>query len=248
MNGAASIEVQDLYKKLRTTKALKGVSMNFSGDRIHGVIGPEGSGKTTLLRHLMGLLRADQGRIVYREGEQEVSFADIRSDLAYMPQTQSLYSELSIHEHLEFFKILYKLAPDVYRERREKLLAMTRLEPFTDRLAVQLSGGMYKKLGLICALLSAPRILLLDEPTNGVDPLSRRDFWELLYELKKENITILVTTSYMDEALKCEEVHLLFNGQTLLEGEPHQVLKKEKCENFDEVFLRYDSSLDEVSS
>lgn len=106
MNGAASIEVQDLYKKLRTTKALKGVSMNFSGDRIHGVIGPEGSGKTTLLRHLMGLLRADQGRIVYREGEQEVSFADIRSDLAYMPQTQSLYSELSIHEHLEFFKIL----------------------------------------------------------------------------------------------------------------------------------------------
>ncbi|MGE5085813.1 MAG: ABC transporter ATP-binding protein [Bacillota bacterium] len=246
MQEGVSIEVHDLHKSLKKNVALKGVSMNFSPRHIHGVIGPEGAGKTTLLRHLMGLLRADQGQIHYRENSSEVPFAEIRPRLAYMPQTQSLYAELSIQEHLEFFKILYNLAPDVYRERREKLLQITRLEEFTGRVASQLSGGMYKKLGLACALLSAPKILLLDEPTNGVDPLSRRDFWELLYGLKEENITMIVTTSYMDEAFKCEQVHLLFDGRTLLEGTPQELLKNQKCETFDELFLKYDSSLSDV--
>ncbi|MFM6928182.1 MAG: ABC transporter ATP-binding protein [Bdellovibrio sp.] len=246
MQDGVSIEVSNLHKTLKKNLALNGLSMNFSAQRIHGVIGPEGAGKTTLLRHLMGLLRADQGEIHYRENEQEVSFLAIRSSLAYMPQTQSLYAELSVHEHLEFFKTLYKLTPEVYRERRAKLLQITRLEDFTERIASQLSGGMYKKLGLACALLSAPKILLLDEPTNGVDPLSRRDFWGLLYGLKEENITIVVTTSYMDEAFKCEEVHLLFDGRTLLEGPPRDILKKQSCENFDEVFLKYDSSISDV--
>jgi len=246
MQDGASIEVQSLHKKLKMNTALKGLSMSFSPRLIHGIIGPEGAGKTTLLRHLIGLLRADQGEIHYRENGREVPFSEIRPSLAYMPQTQSLYAELSIHEHLEFFKTLYKLTPEIYNERREKLLQITRLTDFTNRLASQLSGGMYKKLGLACALLSAPKILLLDEPTNGVDPLSRRDFWELLYGLEKENITIIVTTSYMDEALKCQEVHLLFDGRALLEGKPRDILKEQRCENFDEVFLQYDSSLNEV--
>ena len=246
MQDGVSIEARDLHKKLKMNTALKGLSMSFSPRLIHGIIGPEGAGKTTFLRHLMGLLRADQGEIHYREDGKDIPFSEIRPSLAYMPQMQSLYAELSIHEHLEFFKILYKLTPEIYRERREKLLQITRLEGFTDRLASQLSGGMYKKLGLACALLSAPKILLLDEPTNGVDPLSRRDFWELLYGLEEENITILVTTSYMDEAFKCQEVHLLFDGRTLLEGKPRDILKEQRCDNFDEVFLRYDSSLSDV--
>ncbi|MGZ3801128.1 MAG: ABC transporter ATP-binding protein [Bdellovibrio sp.] len=227
---------------MKKTEALKNLSMNFEEHQIHGIIGPEGAGKTTLLRHLIGLLKADSGTINYIENNADVNFQKIRETLAYMPQTQSLYPDLSIHEHLEFFRVLYKLSPEVYRDRRKKLLQMSRLEPFVDRLASQLSGGMYKKLGLICSLLSAPRVLLLDEPTNGVDPLSRRDFWQLLYELRQnEDVLIIVTTSYMDEALKCQKVHLLFDGKTLIEGNPQEILKQKNAKNFDEVFLQYDS-------
>ncbi|WP_295904495.1 ABC transporter ATP-binding protein [uncultured Bdellovibrio sp.] len=240
-----SLSVQDLSKKLRRTQALKGLTMQFAPHQIHGIIGPEGAGKTTFLRHLMGLLKADSGTIVFQEDGKDIPFQNIRESVAYMPQTQSLYPELSIHEHLEFFRTLYQVPSDVYIERRKKLLQMARLEEFTDRLASQLSGGMYKKLGLICSLLSSPKVLLLDEPTNGVDPLSRRDFWELLYDLRdQEEILILVTTSYMDEALKCQQVHLLFDGQTLLEGPPQEILKEQKCKTFDDVFLQYDSSLE----
>ncbi|MFV3409711.1 ABC transporter ATP-binding protein [Bdellovibrio bacteriovorus] len=242
MSGTIAIAVESLTKKLRTTEALKGLTMSFSPGVIHGVIGPEGAGKTTFLRHLMGLLKADGGKIIFRREDQPVSFSDLREHIAYMPQTQSLYPELSIHEHLEFFRTLFQVPDQVYRSRRDKLLRMARLEEFTDRLASQLSGGMYKKLGLICSLLSSPKVLLLDEPTNGVDPLSRRDFWELLHELiRDEDILILVTTSYMDEALKCDEVHLLFDGKALLEGTPEQILKERQCRTFDEVFLQYDA-------
>jgi ABC-2 type transport system ATP-binding protein len=240
-----SIEVQDLQKSMQKTPALKGLTLSFAPGRLHGIIGPEGAGKTTLLRCLMGLLKPDSGSLKYFSNQEEVSLAEIRPFLAYMPQTQSLYAELSIHEHLEFFKTLYQLTDQEYQERRERLLAITRLNEFVDREAGKLSGGMYKKLGLICALLASPKVLLLDEPTNGVDPLSRRDFWELVGELKKENILILVTTSYMDEAAKCDEVHLIFSGQALAEGEPAQVLKAEKAKTFDDVFLKYDTSLEE---
>lgn len=240
-----SLHVLNLSKKLKQVEALKGLSMEFSSHLIHGIIGPEGAGKTTLLRQVMGLLKPDSGKILFFDEGVEVSFQLIRESLAYMPQTQSLYPDLSIHEHLEFFRILYQLPNDLYQQRREKLLQMSRLSPFVDRLASQLSGGMYKKLGLICSLLSAPRVLLLDEPTNGVDPLSRRDFWELLYELREqEDILIIVTTSYMDEALKCQRVHLLFNGTTLVEGEPRDILSQRKCKTFDEVFLQYDLQQD----
>lgn len=241
---AIAFQVQDVHKKMKTVEALKGLNMTFAANLLHGVIGPEGAGKTTLLRHLIGLLHPDSGRVDYFKDEAPIAFSEIRSLCAYMPQTQSLYGELSVHEHLEFFRTLYKLTEQEYQERRERLLKITRLEEFKDRLASQLSGGMYKKLGLMCAMLSAPKVMLLDEPTNGVDPLSRRDFWELLHELKKEQITILVTTSYLDEALKCEEVHLLFAGQTLMEGKPAEILRSQKCRTFDEVFLRYDSTLE----
>lgn len=238
-----SLRARNLKKKMKTTPALQGLTMEFSPRLIHGIIGPEGAGKTTFLRHIMGLLKPDEGDITFYSDGREISFSEIREAVAYMPQTQSLYPELSIHEHLEFFKTLYNVPQDQYRERREKLLHMSRLGPFQDRLASQLSGGMYKKLGLICSLLASPQVLLLDEPTNGVDPLSRRDFWTLLYELREqEDILILVTTSYMDEALKCQEVHLLFDGKTLLEGPPQDLLKNRGCKTFDEVFLQYDRS------
>lgn len=239
MNGTIAIRVTDVAKKLGVNQALDGLSLYFEPGKMHGVIGPEGAGKTTLMRTLLGLLKPNTGRVEYLENDQPVKFEAIRARIAYMPQQQSLYADLSIDEHLEFFRVLYQIPPDVYRERRAELLDITRLAPFVERSAGQLSGGMYKKLGLMCALLRAPEVILLDEPTNGVDPISRREFWELLYRLADRKILILVTTAYMDEAERCAIVHLLESGRVVAEGEPREVLEREGVRTFDELFLKH---------
>jgi ABC-2 type transport system ATP-binding protein len=155
-----------------------------------------------------------------------------------MPQQQSLYPDLSIGEHLDFFKELYGIPEETYSRRRKELLEITRLAEFIDRPAGKLSGGMYKKLGLMCALLRSPKIMLLDEPTNGVDPISRREFWELLYRLADQDILILVTTAYMDEAERCGVVHLISDGRVVAEGHPREVLESEGAASFEELFQK----------
>lgn len=232
------IEAVGLKKRLKKNTALDGASLSFEPGLLHGLIGPDGAGKTTFLRTLTGLLRPDEGEIRFTRGGAPVAFAEVRPTLAYMPQRQSLYPDLSISEHLDFFSDLYRLPADVYRDRRAELLKITRLERFTDRPAGQLSGGMYKKLGLMCALLQSPSVLLLDEPTNGVDPISRREFWELLYRLADGEVTIVLSTAYMDEAERCARVHLLDAGRTIAEGEPRRVLREAGAKSFDELFLR----------
>ncbi len=239
MTGQFSIRVNEVSKKLGPNQALAGVSLDFAEGKMHGIIGPEGAGKTTLMRTLLGLLRPDAGHVEYREDGAPLEFDAVRARMAYMPQQQSLYPDLSIDEHLEFFRALYQIPPDEFRTRREELLDITRLGTFVDRAAAQLSGGMYKKLGLMCALLRSPEIMLLDEPTNGVDPISRREFWELLYRLADRKILILVATAYMDEAERCSVVHLLESGRTVAEGEPRELLAREHARSFDELFLRH---------
>jgi ABC-2 type transport system ATP-binding protein len=239
MTGQFSIRVNEVRKKLGVNQALAGVSLHFEGGKMHGIIGPEGAGKTTLMRTLLGLLRPDGGSVEYREDGAPLEFEAVRARIAYMPQQQSLYPDLSIDEHLEFFRALYQLPPDEFRTRRQELLDITRLAPFVDRAAAQLSGGMYKKLGLMCALLRSPEIMLLDEPTNGVDPISRREFWELLYRLADRKILILVATAYMDEAERCSMVHLLESGRAVAEGEPRELLARERVRTFDELFLKH---------
>lgn len=232
-----SIRVDGVRKKLGPTQALDGLSTRFEAGRLHGVIGPDGAGKTTLMRHLVGLLRPDQGALQWLDGREARTPQQLRSRIAYMPQTQSLYADLSIGEHLDFFQDLYGLDPSDYRERRAQLLHLTRLDRFVDRPAGKLSGGMYKKLGLMCSLLAKPDALLLDEPTNGVDPVSRREFWELLMQLLKQKILIVVATAYMDEAERCDQVHLLDRGRLLASGEPRALLAKTKAKRFDDIFL-----------
>jgi ABC-2 type transport system ATP-binding protein len=212
--------------------------MAFGEGEMHGIIGPEGAGKTTLMRVILGLLKVNSGRVIFRDRGTQVSYEDVRPGLAYMPQQQSLYPDLSIGEHLDFFKELYGIPDDLYTTRRAELLGITRLAEFVGRPAGKLSGGMYKKLGLMCALLRSPRIMLLDEPTNGVDPISRREFWELLYRLADQNILILVTTAYMDEAERCGMVHLIASGRIVSEGNPRDILKREGAQSFDELFLK----------
>jgi len=232
------IAVEGLSKRLRGTAALDSVTTEFGPATLHGLIGPDGAGKTTLLRMLGGLLKPGAGRLVFRDGGNEVPFAAIRPDLAYMPQQQSLYPDLSVGEHLEFFRDLYRIPADVYAGRSERLLHLTRLGDFRGRPAGKLSGGMYKKLGLMCALLQSPRLVLLDEPTNGVDPISRREFWELLYGFVEEGIIVVISTSYMDEAERCGKVHLMEAGKLLAAGEPRAVLAAEGVRSFEELFLR----------
>jgi len=237
-SSAIGVEAVGLRKRLGRTQALDGLDLALEPGLLHGLIGPDGAGKTTTLRTLMGLLRPDAGTIRFSRGGETLDFAAVRPGMAYMPQRQSLYPDLSIGEHLDFFRDLYRLPADVYARRREELLSITRLDRFADRPAGQLSGGMYKKLGLMCALLQSPNVLLLDEPTNGVDPISRREFWEMLYRLAGEgSTTIVVSTAYMDEAERCARVHLVDLGRTLAEGEPRAVLREAGAAGFDALFM-----------
>ena len=240
---AIGIETVGLKKRLGRNQALDGTTFSFAPGLLHGLIGPDGAGKTTLMRTLMGLLKPDAGTLRFTRGGAEVALAEIRPGMAYMPQRQCLYADLSVGEHLDFFRELYRLPDDVYRPRRKELLEITRLDKFVDRPAGNLSGGMYKKLGLMCALLQSPNVLLLDEPTNGVDPISRREFWELLYRLSGEGaVTIVVSTAYMDEAERCARVHLLDRGRALAEGEPRDVLRAEGASGFDELFMKREAA------
>ncbi len=243
MSPKIGIQVENVTKYMGPNEALEDVSLSLEPGLLHGLIGPEGSGKTTLLRHLIGLLKPSQGKVVYLDNGKPVPFSQVRPQMAYMPQLQSLYADLSIGEHLDFFRDLYQIPEKTYKARRKELLQITRLGPFLDRAAGHLSGGMYKKLGLMCALLQSPNLVLLDEPTTGVDPISRREFWDLLYRLREEGILIVITTAYMDEAERCDQVHVIARGRHLASGEPQQVMRREKVRSFEELFIRYDKEL-----
>lgn len=243
-----SIKVTEIVKSFGPQQALAKISIDFDAALMHGVIGPEGAGKTTLLRILLGLLKPQSGKAEYFQNNEKITYDSIRAKVAYMPQQQSLYPDLSIGEHLDFFRDLYSIDDEDYRRKRDELLHITRLTDFTERPAGQLSGGMYKKLGLMCALLRSPRVILLDEPTNGVDPISRREFWELLYKLADQKILIIVTTAYMDEAERCSRVHLIEKGKVIAEGNPRDLLKEQHVRTFDELFLkRSQESTEELS-
>lgn len=232
------INIANVSKKFKAVSALDDVSMHFETGRLYGVIGPAGAGKTTLFRLMLQLMRHDAGRIEFIADGKPVNFSDFSQNIAYMPQSQSLYADLSVEEHLDFFKKLYGIDDAQYRQKKQELVHLTRLDKFLDRPAGNLSGGMYKKLGLMCALLRSPKVMLLDEPTNGVDPISRREFWNLLHASLDQGILIIMTTAYMDEAERCSEVVLMENGHVLGMGEPRDLLSRYKCSNFDEFFLQ----------
>ncbi len=235
-----SVELKNVTKTFAKgkKKALDNVSIDFTEGKLHGLIGSEGAGKTTLLRVIMKLLELSGGELLWKEDGNVIDFANIRDKISYMPGSQSLYPDLSIREHLEFFRDIYQLSKKDFERQKEELLQVTRLDKFIDRKAGQLSGGMYKKLGLMCALLQRPKVLLLDEPTNGVDPISRREFWDLLYQLAAEKILIIISTAYMDEAERCFEAHLVDDGKHLASGEPRKLLADAGVSSFDEFYLK----------
>lgn len=232
------IEISGLSKSFGKTKALDGITLGLEPGALHGFIGPDGAGKTTLMRMLAGLLHPDAGTIKYTADGIDTGFAAVRPSLAYMPSKQSLYPDLSIDEHLVFFRDLYSLKENDFKQRSSELLDITRLEKFRSRKVGALSGGMYKKVGLMCAMLQSPSLMLLDEPTNGVDPISRREFWDLLHRLSEQKILILFSTSYMDEAERCRYVHLMDYGRIIMSGKPDELLRRENIKGFDEIFIK----------
>ena len=233
-----NIHVDGVSKRFKDVVALDNVSVRFNTGNLYGIIGPAGAGKTTLFRIMLDLMRANSGVVLYRENGRGVSFQNMAEHIAYMPQSQSLYADLSVAEHLDFFRKLYGIDDADFEQKKKELLHLARLDKFMDRPAGQLSGGMYKKLGLICALLRSPQIMLLDEPTNGVDPISRREFWDLLHDAVACGILVVISTAYMDEAERCGGVVLMERGRVLAAGEPDVLLRKYNSRNFDELFIQ----------
>lgn len=204
--------------------ALREASLKIPQGRMTALIGPDGAGKTTFLRMCCGLLRPDAGSLEVLGRDVVRCAQEIQSRISYMPQKFGLYEDLSVQENLNLYADLHGIAADVRQQRFARLLQMTGLAPFTDRLAGKLSGGMKQKLGLACTLVRSPELLLLDEPTVGVDPLSRRELWQILQELvASEGITVIVSTAYMEEAELCSSVIVLHEGAVLAQGTPQQL-------------------------
>jgi len=200
-------------------------SLNFTVNRgeIFGIVGPDGSGKSTLLRMVSSILVPDGGSITINGISVKENPFRIKESLAYMPQRFGLYEDLTVEENIFFFGRLFLLSHREIRKKLESLYGFSRLGPFRDRLAGKLSGGMKQKLGLVCSLVHTPEVLLLDEPTNGVDPVSRREFWDILYELLGQGVTIMVTTAYLDEAERSNRVALMYRGKFIRLGKPKSI-------------------------
>ena len=217
------IDIAGVHKSFGSIKALDGLSLHVRQGEMLGLIGPDGAGKTTLLRILCGLYLADCGVCAIAGKDVKKETRLVRSFVGYMPQKFSLYPDLTVAENMRFFADLFKVPAREREERLQRLFTFSRLGPFASRRAAALSGGMKQKLALSCTLIHTPNILLLDEPTTGVDPVSRREFWDILHELRRQGVTILVTTPYMDEAAKCDRVAFIHKGKILVVSEPAQI-------------------------
>ena len=218
-----SISVSNISKSYKNVKALQNISFDVKPGELFGLIGPDGAGKTTLFRILTTLLFADEGTAKVTDFDVVADYKAIRNSVGYMPGKFSLYQDLTVEENLHFFATIfgttidenYDLIKDIY----------VQIEPFKNRRAGKLSGGMKQKLALSCALIHKPKVLFLDEPTTGVDPVSRKEFWDMLKRLQQKGITILVSTPYMDEAALCDRIALIQGGKILEIDTPEAIVK-----------------------
>lgn len=217
------IETHALTRDFKKTRAVDSLDLAIQPGELFGLVGPDGAGKTTTLRLLAGLLDITSGSAQVAGYDLARETEPIKRKIGYMAQQFSLYGELSVSENLSFFAELYDVPVAELQERTERLLTFAGLTEFKERRAVHLSGGMQKKLALACTLIHQPEILLLDEPTTGVDPVSRREFWDILTDLHLEGTTIVVSTPYMDEADRCSQVGLMYEGRMVVCDAPQQI-------------------------
>lgn len=237
MNASAdAVVVTDLTKRFGPITAIDNLNFSIARGEIFGLVGPDGAGKTTVLRMLAGVMPADSGTIAVDGIDVVAQPEHVRERISYMPQRFGLYEDLTVDENIRFYADLFAVPRKLREERSARLLSASVMQPFRKRLAGQLSGGMKQKLGLTCSLVHAPHIVLLDEPTTGVDPLSRREFWRILYSLRAEGVTMLISTAYLDEAERCDRLALLHNGRMMY------------CETPTELRTRMPGALIEVMS
>lgn len=215
------IQISNLVKSYDAKVAVNNINLDIIEGEMYGLVGPDGAGKTTTIRILCGLLIPESGSVEVLGSELKKKKKEIQNQIGYLSQKFSLYGDLSVDENIEFFADIHNVKD--FQNRRDELLAFTRLTPFRDRLAEKLSGGMRQKLALACSLIHKPKIIFLDEPTTGVDPVSRRDFWKILSDLQKDRITILMTTPYLDEAERCNRVAMMNKGEIIAVDTPQKI-------------------------
>jgi ABC-2 type transport system ATP-binding protein len=220
------VETQDLIKEFGTFRAVDGLSIQVRAGEMVGLVGPDGAGKTTTMRLLCGVLKPTSGVIRIAGYELPGQAEKARQHIGYLAQRFSLYGDLTVTENLEFFGEVFDIPEDVIRTRSQELLAFAGLMDFANRPANALSGGMQKKLGLATSLVHSPQVLLLDEPTGGVDPVARQEFWHLLVRLLRAGSAVLVSTPYMDEAMRFNRVIFMNKGRALLDGKPRQLIAR----------------------
>lgn len=225
MNGPKLVELKAVTKifNKQASPAVEAITATVSGGYVTGLVGPDGAGKTTLLRLMAGLLLPSSGRVLACGLDTRSELPDIRAVVSYMPQRFGLYEDLTVAENLSLYADLQGVLGQKRQQTTARLLEFTALEPFTDRLAGKLSGGMKQKLGLACCLIQTPQLLLLDEPSVGVDPISRRELWRLVYDLVDQGIAVVWSTAYLDEAQQCGVVLALNRGKILFDGPPAQL-------------------------
>jgi ABC-2 type transport system ATP-binding protein len=233
-SGEAVIEIRGLGRRFKNTHALSGIDLDIKRGELFGIVGPDGSGKTTLIQSICAILDPTKGSIKVDGFDTVKDASNITSRIGYMSQAYSLYEDLTAGENLEFFAKIRKVPDDLFARRVKRLLSFSGLSPFLKRRTKQLSGGMQKKLALCCNLIHEPDILILDEPTLGVDPLSRRHLWEMIEEFHSQGKTIIMSTSYMDEAKRCERLAFLLEGRLLACDRPEAI-----SENLEEVFASH---------
>jgi len=209
------IKLAQVTRRFGKVEAVRGLSLEVREGEIFGLVGPDGAGKSTTLRMLCGLMDPTEGSVEVAGLDVGKHLDQVKDQIGYMAQKFGLYGDLTVEENMFFYSDLFGIERGERDRMMAEFLEMTRMTPFRERPAAKLSGGMKQKLALMCTLLHRPRVLFLDEPTNGVDPLSRRDFWEILYRLAKEGMTILVSTAYLDEAERCGRVGLMHKGRLI---------------------------------
>ena len=232
------IETLDLTRRFGELTAVDHLNLTVAPGEIFGLVGPDGAGKTTTLRLLCGLIDPTEGsaRVAGHDVAREAQA--VKDQIGYMAQRFGLYGDLTVEENMVFYSDLFAITGAQRDKLMMELLRMTRMEPFRGRQAGKLSGGMKQKLALMCTLLHRPQILFLDEPTNGVDPVSRRDFWAILYQLLKDGITVFMTTAYLDEAERCNRVGLMYKGKLIRCQAPEQMKRETDSKNMEGAFVK----------
>lgn len=234
------VVAENLTRKFGELTAVQALSVEIAEGEIFALVGPDGAGKTTTLRMLCGLMDPTEGRAIVTGLDVKDSPDEVKDHIGYMAQKFGLYTDLTVQENMDFYADLFGILGQERRDLSARLLQMTRMEPFRDRPAGKLSGGMKQKLALMCTLLHKPRVLFLDEPTNGVDPVSRRDFWAILYQLVRDGLTVMVATAYLDEAERANRVGMMHEGRMIRCAPPAQLRSslEEACYSVTSANLR----------